>query len=278
MAIKYHHIAISPDENYAHPGLTMLNSLIKNNKNKRFYIHVFDGGIGKKSKLKYLIFFARKKLKFKFYKVDYSKIINAPVHGHVTLSAYSRIFIASLVDPIIQRITYLDCDMTINGDLDGLLNANLENNFLGAVEERVSREVIEKLNHFNNPYFNSGVLVYNLKIWRENNSEQKMIDFIVQYPDKITYWDQDVLNYCLKGKWKRLDQKYNVTHFFFYPNEYPPSYFGLNDDEYQEIHDNTVIIHYTSHQKPWIEGCKHPKKDLYFKYELTFSKLLFGRI
>jgi lipopolysaccharide biosynthesis glycosyltransferase len=105
-----------------------------------------------------------------------------------------------------------------------------------------------------------------------------MIDFIVQNPDNITYWDQDVLNYCLKGKWKRLDQKYNVTHFFFYPNEYPPSYFGLNDDEYQEIHNNAVIIHYTSHQKPWIEGCKHPKKDLYFKYELTFSKLLFGRI
>ncbi len=256
----------------------MLNSLIANNKNTCFFIHILEGGLSAKSKLKYYLFFHKKKIPFKFYNLQVNKFLNAPISGHITYAAYNRIFISSIINNKIDTILYLDCDIIIRKNIDDIYNVDIENYYLAAVREIATEEVNKKLNFHEYTYFNSGVLFINLKKWRQDNLEKKMIDFIEKNSNKITYHDQDTLNYCTKEKWLQMDYKFNTTHFFFHHNNYPPSYFGLNENEYQEILKNAAIIHFTSQQKPWIEGCKHPKKDLYFKYELTFSKLLFGRI
>ncbi|MFY7944385.1 MAG: glycosyltransferase family 8 protein, partial [Crocinitomicaceae bacterium] len=140
----------------------------------------------------------------------------------------------------------------------------------------ISEEMRNNLELRDSLYFNSGVMLINLRKWREENIESKFLEFINEKPEKIKYWDQDVLNFCLKNKWLRLPQKYNLTHFFFYPDVYPPAYFGMKQDEFEKSVKDPIIIHFTSHQKPWIEGCKHPKKELYFQYELSFKKILFG--
>ena len=274
---EYSHIVISPDEKYALHGLTMLNSLVANNRGIQFMIHILDGGISIKNKLKFQLFFIKNGLNYQFYKVDYSRIINAPTHGHISLSAYSRLFLATVINKEINKVLYLDCDLIVVKKINSLLNTNIEDFFIAASEEKISSDLNNKLELDGSLYFNSGVMLINLNKWRKENIESKFVDFIKNKSEKIKYWDQDVLNYCLKNKWLRLPQKYNLTHFYFYPNDYTPSYFGLNQTQYEEIQKDPVIIHYTSHQKPWIEGCKHPKKYLYFKYELSFRKLILNR-
>lgn len=275
---QYAHIVISPDEKYALHGLTMLNSLVCNNSGIRFMIHILDGGISYKSKLKLQLFFIKNRLNYKFYKINYKEINNAPTHGHISLSAYSRLFLATVINKEINKVLYLDCDLIVVKKINSLLNTNIEDFFIAASEEKISSDLNNKLELDGSLYFNSGVMLINLNKWRKENIESKFVDFIKNKSEKIKYWDQDVLNYCLKNKWLRLPQKYNLTHFYFYPNDYTPSYFGLNQTQYEEIQKDPVIIHYTSHQKPWIEGCKHPKKELYFQYQLTFKQLLFGKL
>jgi len=274
---EYSHIVISPDEKYALHGLTMLNSLMANNRGIRYMIHILDGGISIKNKLKFRLFFFKYRLKYQFYKIDYSIIINAPTHGHISLSAYSRLFLSSILSKEIIHVLYLDCDLVVVNDIDELMNIKIDEYHVAAIEEIISEEMRNNLELRDSLYFNSGVMLINLKKWREENMESKFLEFINEKPEKIKYWDQDVLNFCLKNKWLRLPYKYNLTHFFFYPEVYPSTYFGMKHDEFEESVKDPIIIHYTSHQKPWIEGCKHPRKDLYFRYQLTFKQLLFGK-
>jgi lipopolysaccharide biosynthesis glycosyltransferase len=209
--------------------------------------------------------------------MDYEPIKSAPVSHHVTLASYNRIFLSSVLDKDVERILYLDSDVIVLGSIDNLLNCDLSNFFVAAASETISKKDRERLEFStDDKYFNAGILVVNLKKWRESNIESNLVDFIKNHSSKIKYWDQDVLNYCLKNKWLRLSQKYNLTHFFFYPEVYPPAYFGMKQEDYDECVKDPIIIHYTSHQKPWIEGCKHPRSELYFKYELTFKQILFG--
>lgn len=270
-------IAITPDDNYAHHGLTMLNSLYLNNNKIKFRIHIIDNGISLKNKIKYILFFIRRGIKFKFYKINFIDIINAPVSDHISIAAYSRLFLSSIIPCNITKIIYLDCDLIVLKEINELFLLEINENYVGAIREIVSEEALERLEITNLNYFNSGVLIVNLEQWRKDKIEEELIEFVNKYPEKIKFWDQDVLNFCFSNRWFLLDFKFNATHFF-YSNLFNASYFGLNETEYNEVANNPSIIHFTSHDKPWMPRCYHPKKELYFKYELTFSKLLFGRI
>lgn len=274
MKSDFYHVAIAPDDNYANPGLSMLNSLVINNPNTNIHIHILDGGINVKNKIKYLIFFHKRKIKHKFYKIDYSKIPNAPINNHITISAYNRIFLSSIIDNSIDRILYLDCDLIIKKSIKELLQFNIEDYLLAAIEEKVSEEIQNKLGLVNKKYFNSGVLLLNLKKWREIKFENQLVEFINYEPEKILYWDQDVLNYCAKNNWLNLDYKYNVTHFFYFPENYSYEYFGLTESEYMKIKSNPVILHFTGKKKPWLKNCNHPMQSEYSKYDLSLWGIL----
>ncbi len=276
---EIYHIAVACDNSFVNHTIVTLHSLKKFNSNRTFFVHILDSGISGKFRLKFKLFLFRFGFKFQFYKIDYSQIKNAPVSHHVNLASYNRLFLSNILNEKIERVLYLDSDIIVLGQIDTLLDCDIKDFFVGAAAEIITNSDRNRLelNSFNQ-YFNAGVLVVNLKKWREENIFSKFVDFISENSIKIKYWDQDVLNYCLKNKWLRLPQKYNLTHFYFYPNDYTPSYFGLNQTQYEEIQKDPVIIHYTSHQKPWIEGCKHPKKELYFQYQLTFKQLLFDKI
>ena len=97
--------------------------------------------------------------------------------------------------------------------------------------------------------------------------------------------DQDALNAILYNKSFTLPCKWNMLHFFFYPDSKSVQGFYqdklLNDySEYKKqlIYDrkNPAVIHYVSKPKPWQKGCVHPFTKEYFKYArktITFSNL-----
>lgn len=260
-------IAISPDSNYFKHGLVMLKSLLHHNSEKKFFLHILDGGLSLFNKIELYFFCKKRKLNYKIYKVDYSSIPNAPVTHHISIAAYCRVFMSSIIPQYVSKILYLDCDLLVLDKIDELWNTDVTNNFVAAVREIISAKDYERLemNH-ELPYFNSGVLLMNLDEWRKTNIEKTLVNFINSHPEKILYWDQDVLNYCFQKKWIQLSYNWNVTHFFFFPEKFPPEYFHLSLNEYNEIKQNIKILHFTSQQKPWLKNCIHPLKGEYYKY------------
>jgi lipopolysaccharide biosynthesis glycosyltransferase len=97
-------------------------------------------------------------------------------------------------------------------------------------------------------YFNAGVMLLNLKAWRENNLSRNLILTAKKYMDKLLWWDQDVLNIYLFDKWQQFPSGYNEK--------------GIT----KRLNVMPVIIHYAGNSKPWHYLNNHPYKELYWKY------------
>jgi lipopolysaccharide biosynthesis glycosyltransferase len=272
---KIYNIAISPDKKYANQGITMLHSLIVHNPKLRFHIHILNGGITKKQRLKFILFFLKYNINYSFYKVDGDQFDQAPVSLHISKSAYFRLLLSSLIPSQIHHLLYLDCDIIIQSSIMELLEIKLHGKALAASTEIISNEHRKQLNFSDDqPYFNSGVMVLNLEYWRDNLVEKSFFSFLHSQPQKIRFWDQDILNYCFQGLWVPIHPKYNVTHFYFLPNLFSFDYFNITESTLQNIRKQPSILHFTGHKKPWIEGCDHPLREYYFKYEVYLKKLI----
>jgi lipopolysaccharide biosynthesis glycosyltransferase len=166
-------------------------------------------------------------------------------------SSYSRLFIDKKLPKDISRCLWLDTDLIINSDISALYDISLGEDIVGAVKDVSAQHLNEDLiRHFlhdlklDDPhhYFNAGVLLIDLKKWRENNIGEKAIHYARTHYHVLNAQDQDVLNAILKGKWKSLEERWNQSQY----NS------SLNEKE--------GIIHLIGQRKPW-----HADYDYRFK-------------
>jgi len=124
-----------------------------------------------------------------------------------------------------ERLIWLDCDTIVLGSLEPLWNLDLE-----TMPIAVAPNIWGNPNNSQaqNPYFNSGVLVYNMKLWEEEQLSEKLLKNA-----RSNVWgdhDQGALNSVLAGRWKQLDQIWN----------------NHNTDDM-----STKVMHFMSKPKPW---------------------------
>lgn len=68
----------------------------------------------------------------------------------------------------------------------------------------------------NDRYINSGVLLINLKQWRAERIEEKIIKMIQAHNGFVLHHDQGIINGVCKGKIKILPPKFNTMSQFFF--------------------------------------------------------------
>jgi lipopolysaccharide biosynthesis glycosyltransferase len=117
------------------------------------------------------------------------------------------------------------------------------------------------------PYFNSGLLVINLKRWRAEKISQKVIRYLREYEQYINLADQDGLNAVLFDDWGRLDPKWNVVSHILYYEQWEESAFK---EEIRPIREELIrkpyIFHFSGGSKPWQIGCEHPAQLEWIRY------------
>lgn len=271
-------IVYSCDDNYArHTGVSVL-SVLENNKHfKDIDIYIIDNAISKENKVK--INEIIKRYGRSIYYVDFSKYMSElklKMEWKIAISAYARLFIESILPKNIDKALYFDCDTIVTGPLDELWRVEFqENEFIAGVLDTVSENNIKNLGIESvSSYINSGMLLINLKKWRENEIQKQFIDFIDQYNGKVTHHDQGVINGVLHKNCKVLSPKFNLmTVFCMMKYEDIIEYYGISYDFYskEEIDKalkTPIYIHFTPGftTRPWIKGCKHPYKEMYLKY------------
>lgn len=247
---------MATDNNYLqHLGVVLISVLENSQSPELIDITVLDGGISEKNKdlLHTIVHEYGSNLTIK------NVVLQNPekfiVNGHISIAAYYRILLPEFFDDHVKKVIYLDCDVIVNSDIKKLYDIDLENNVIGAVAERLNSRMVS-FGYPDNPYFNSGVLVIDLKKWISENITQKTLDFIFQNPDKLIYWDQDALNVCLIDKWLPLDYHWNYQreHAIF---------------EKAWKNKNTTlphIVHFSNNVKPWHYYSRNPYDQLYYKY------------
>ena len=103
-----------------------------------------------------------------------------------------------------DKVIYLDVDTVINNDLAELYNQDIEDYEVGVV-----RDVFIFGQRLHKTYFNSGVLLMNMKKIKQTGYLEKTRELC--RTKKMLFLDQDALNYAVTSK-KILDKKFNAIH------------------------------------------------------------------
>jgi lipopolysaccharide biosynthesis glycosyltransferase len=175
-------------------------------------------------------------------------------NNHVTTVAYYRLFIETVFKNY-NKIIYLDSDIIVKDDISRFINVDLDNFACAAVRDSlISRlsdrdeykfkgfceysETVLGLDNLTN-YFNSGVMLFNVKRLIENNYQEKLID--VARKNNKYFNDQNVLNSVLQHDVKIIETTWNA--------QLNSGFFGglVDVQPFEDLH----ILHYCSQIKPW---------------------------
>lgn len=161
-------IVVICDKQYLLPTKTLINSIICNKlESDELYISV----VGYKIDLKELddfVQFSSKSIKVRLLICSDESINIDIVHGHVSKAALCKMLLPDLL-PDIDKVIYLDSDMLVMDSLSKLFFIDLENKYAAVVRDFIgekyqSRNIVLNTKY----YFNSGMMLLNLKKMREN--------------------------------------------------------------------------------------------------------------
>lgn len=212
-------IFFATDDNYL-PFLSItLESLWENSSHEYDYeMYVLHSGVRKEYEEKIMRY---NKPGFRLTFVDVTeplKRISASLHmrDYYTCTTYFRIFIPEMF-PQYDKAIYLDCDTVIMGDISELYGYDLGNNFLaGAPCEGVNcfevyKRYVREVDGLNPDYFfNAGVLLMNLKAFREENFYEQFADLLNKYKFTVIQ-DEDYLNVLCQDRVLRLPRAWNKS-------------------------------------------------------------------
>ena len=101
---------------------------------------------------------------------------------HLSAAIYYRLYAATFI-PSAERLIYIDCDTLVVGDIEKLYNTDLKGMCIAAVPDGNAKKHIERLKL--ERYINSGVLLMDLKAFREQHIEDEFTAYIRKYSAMI---------------------------------------------------------------------------------------------
>lgn len=193
--------------------------------------------------------------------LDSVNLGNFQASGHVSLSTFSRILIAELLPSNLDKVLYFDSDIVFNGKLDALEKLNFDDSsesYVFAVDHYFSKDELgyysDKFGVSLSRYFNAGVLIINLNLWRQDKIHILAKNLSIQYGDAFLWWDQDILNIIFNDNWELLNESYN----YFYE--------GIICKMKINKELKPLVIHYAGKSKPWDFMNKNRHKSIYYDY------------
>jgi lipopolysaccharide biosynthesis glycosyltransferase len=274
-------VACASDNGYAMALAATIRSAVAHlAQGRRMDLYVLDGGIDEHNKRRLRASWEDPRLTVQFVNPDLGTLQGLQVSGHININTYLRLLMPFVLPAQVRRAIYLDADLTVMRDLGELWDLD-QGGFPCLAAQDVAAPCINAAtlpafprckNHVadllpianyrelglpaDGKYFNAGVLVVDLDIWRRENLAEKMLQVLRDNPEHVRYWDQYALNVVLAGRWKEIDPRWNQSA---YVHAYPSwQQSPLDRETFHQLRDNPWIVHFCSPAKPWHYFCHHP--------------------
>jgi lipopolysaccharide biosynthesis glycosyltransferase len=191
------------------------------------------------------------------------------LHGDWT--AYGRLLISNYTKA--DRVLYLDSDLIVLTDVLEIEDFDFGGHVLAAVYGSAVSWTFDAPFFINTlkwdpdtNYFNSGIIYFDLKKWREEGTEKKWKEFAEKYPNNLTSADQTVLNGICKGEYAILPANFN-------------SPWNLKR-QLPKLPIENSIVHFVGSPKPWdfLGNLIHPGYKTWRKQETEFWRKRYGKI
>jgi predicted TPR repeat methyltransferase len=189
---------------------------------------------------------------------------------YISRCTFARLMLGELLPHDVSRVIFLDCDILVRADLGDLWAIGQD----GKVALAVQDYYIHTLGHpaisdsmpdgmpSASPYFNTGVLVIDVELWRRHRIGACCIEYLEQYKERNRFMDQNALNVALYGKWKAIDHRWNQQQFI---HRASLQHLPMSRQQFTAAKNHPYIIHFTTGDKPWLAACRHPDRQLFFQ-------------
>ena len=195
-----------------------------------------------------------------------------------SMAPNAKCFVEQIFPDYVERLLFIDADTIVAGSVAELKTIDMNGSALGVVPVNLGVDEIRKgklkLANGNQIYFNSGVLLFNLPVWRRENCHQMIIDMLNKKID-LDWPDQNLLNNAIPERLiKTLPLKYNYLSHYYHPRQ-ERGWLRIghyySEEEIEEAISHPAIIHYLGGgwilARPWYRDCRSSKSGYYLHYK-----------
>ena len=282
-------VLCAADDNYVRPLAVTLHSAVTHLRDgNRLQVILMDGGMSPASWELLRQTFDGLPIEISVIRPDLEEVRKLSTSHHITHTAYLRLLAGRLLPDSIDRVIYLDSDLLVQDDLSLLWEMELGDDYCRAVPDvacpnvdfRKAKSNFKKASPYlaalspirnwkqlgldpSAKYFNSGVMILNIRRMRDEKIETQLLECLRQNQRYVWCWDQYALNVVFADAWQPLPARWNQgAHFFQFPSEAESP---IDKLQFVEARDNPAIIHYTTEWKPWDYKNSHPLRDKFFE-------------
>lgn len=258
------HLVYIVDDKYAMlTGISIL-SLLENTRNtENIVIHIIATDISKEQELYWREIVSNKvKLDIVYRKNDTYKAVGkmgVDKDIYVSPAALLKFDIANIF-PDLDKCLYLDSDTIINRDITRIFEIDISDYYVAAVKDmgNVRDEngkcfLNERIGMLDEDYFNSGVMLLNLRLMRKDEISKKLLFYRISGTNYCM--DQDAFNMVFDEKKKIIDYGYNFLTDVLNVYDFQEVNEKFCDGKYESIDEcleKQYILHWAGALKPWI--------------------------
>lgn len=186
---------------------------------------------------------------------DYSNFKKMKYAGHVSSTALYKFNLPDIL-PSLDKVLYMDGDIIIRDSLEELFDMDVSEHYVAACKdigaETWPSHYNERLGINHSAYFNSGVMLLNLKKLREENIPNRLIEYKKNGINH--YMDQDAFNVVFEEKVRYISFLYNmaISCWRDRDNTVLCSHYDLGDCANEKIYRDAKVIHFSAPEKPWL--------------------------
>ncbi len=258
-------VLLTTNEAFAQHAAVCIKSLQVNNPNLTINIVIASLELTPETQKKLLTLSIPKKCHIKLVEFDRNKLEPLPLIGKYSKDIYLRLWVDEYFKDIAcDKVLYLDADTIVVNPLDDIINLDMGNNLIAAVD--IPDSTSHNRCHLpkDKGYFNSGVLLFNVNLWRDEACLDQIISFLNENKEIALNPDQDALNGLFFDRRITLNHTFNAISPFFRKKGFP----SIGNRELAEIRQNVTIVHFNGRSRPWLYGCNHPYERKYNQYLL----------
>lgn len=272
---NYINIVYIFDENFFMPTYISFVSAIKNKIKESNYRFILLNNISNDKIIDYFFKFTSKNIiidQLKF-TTDFNYIKHKSSEFLCATKSSLLKFFLPIIFKNFDKILYIDGDTLIVKDLSKLYFSDIDGFYAGVIRDLPQCISDKQFFGIDDAYFNSGVLLLNLKKMRIDNITKKLVNKKIELSDD-KLMDQNVLNIVLRDNVKQLDAIYNfpILNLYSFTKHYKLTTINkLYNKKYKslsEFQNESVIIHFSSHNKPW-KFFDSPGSSLWLRYYFT---------
>lgn len=201
-----------------------------------------------------------------------SAVASRSVCPYTSYAAYSRLFIADLLPERFGRVLYLDCDTLVRGPLDALFALPLQGRPFGFGYDCIHAAYKRHVNVAPDaPYYNSGVMLADLKAWRASGATATLQAEIDRPHGPNPLGDQDLIVRAWRRFITPLDPKWNfLSQYFLFDYDCLRAIGGraapwASREAFADACRAPVVCHFSGHTlgRPWFTSSRHPMREAY---------------